>query len=260
MFVINTSSFLLEKLFIPFSCEENNNFLYDFSLNEIHVWYASLDDPYQDSKTFYERDGLKQISASLIRKRYKNSGEILRRLLSKYLDCSPEIILFEKGASGKPFVSNVPEISFNITYSGAMILLAFSQRPVGIDIELIRPVRRYAIAKKFFSPHECDILQQANSKEFFFQLWTAKEAALKADGRGITRGLRGAFSTIKKNIVTAVHLDKQQWAINSWSFTTSHPTKEDKNKKDFIAALATPFSPSLIRWCDFSQLLSRVSN
>ena len=257
--------------FLPFFFKNKNN-SYFLPLKEIHVWCANID---------YQRDGFlapaELVSARnkgsiLVRKRFENSRKIARELLSKYLHCSPETIFFKKEVLGKPFVANFPEISFSVTHSGAVMLLAVSRNHVGVDVELIRPVNAFSIAEKFFSPEECQFLKKENSEKKahvqqpgacptrevshldkrvqkrFFQLWTAKEATLKADGRGITRGLRSAFATIKNNKVTSIHLFEEQLAIYSRCFKTFNA----KAEHHFIASVASPSPDALIRWYDLN--------
>jgi 4'-phosphopantetheinyl transferase len=59
---------------------------------------------------------------------------------------------------------------------------------VGVDVEFARPLpERQKIADEFFSAAERRCIQEAreNANEVFYQLWTAKEAYLKAVGLGI---------------------------------------------------------------------------
>lgn len=232
------------------------------SLSEIHIWRANLDcledRIFQCSFSSKKREAndsseylqplelsvAEKFSSPLLRKRFENSRKVTRKVLSNYLRCAPQAVVFEKEVFGKPVVANFPEISFSVAHSGAVMLLAISHNLLGIDVELIKPVNSFEIAKKFFSTTESEFLKQGDHEKRFFQLWTAKEAALKADGRGITRGLRSAFSRIEKNKVSAVDLFEKEWMINSFCFEIA----EDH----FMAALAFAAPQALIRWYDFN--------
>ncbi|MCR5717124.1 MAG: hypothetical protein K6G23_09790 [Lachnospiraceae bacterium] len=88
----------------------------------------------------------------------------------------------ERSRSGKP---DYPDVHFNISHSGGMLIAALSGCEIGIDIERIRQVP-VAVAKKFHLP--------ADDAEAFFVQWTRMEACVKADGQGI-----GALMTINQS-------------------------------------------------------------
>lgn len=95
-------------------------------------------------------------------------------------------------AYGKPFLPQ-PEIAFNHSHSQKNYALALSagMQDIGIDVEdLDRKVRFEALARHAFHRHELDrwnALEQA--PEYWFKVWTAKEAVLKAAGLGIRMSL-----------------------------------------------------------------------
>lgn len=80
----------------------------------------------------------------------------------------------------------LPGIDFNISHSGDFVLCVISDSErVGIDVEKIRHVD-VAEFKDCFSACEYQAITQASSPvSEFFLYWTLKEAAIKADGRGL---------------------------------------------------------------------------
>jgi 4'-phosphopantetheinyl transferase len=64
---------------------------------------------------------------------------------------------------------------------------------LGVDVESVREVKDVeALVKRFFSVKESELFQQLAPElrpAAFFNLWTRKEAMLKATGVGITGGL-----------------------------------------------------------------------
>ncbi|KAB2642399.1 MAG: 4'-phosphopantetheinyl transferase superfamily protein [Verrucomicrobia bacterium] len=179
---------------------------------------------------------------SFFRKRAHQSQIGIHFLLSRYLELSPEQLLIQKTERGKPILASHPEISFSIAHSGDLLVLAFARHPIGIDLEHVRPVRGGAIAKKFFTIKEMKFLSEVSEEDFFY-LWTAKEAALKADGCGITEGLREAITNIEEHSILGVDLHGRSISITPWFLKTTL-------KKDFIGAVASFVSPTLIRWYD----------
>jgi len=90
---------------------------------------------------------------------------------------------------GKPYLNDYPDFSFNHSHSQNFYALATSKQVqnLGIDIEeLSRKVRFEALAQHAFHPEELKTWQTlAYDPEYWFKVWTTKEAVLKASGLGI---------------------------------------------------------------------------
>ena len=83
---------------------------------------------------------------------------------------------------GKPWLES-GEWHFNLSHSGDWALLGVAREELGIDVEDSgRRVEHHPLAQRFFSRYEAD---RAHSKETFFQIWTLKEAYVKAVGKGL---------------------------------------------------------------------------
>jgi len=123
----------------------------------------------------------------------------LERLLCAYagLTAPP---LIERGEHGKPFAPALADLDFNLSHAGTDVLLAFARaQPLGVDLE--RVDRRLAVgplARRFFAAEEAAALARVPAtvqQSAFMQLWTQKEAVLKALGQGLAFGLhRLAFA------------------------------------------------------------------
>lgn len=96
----------------------------------------------------------------------------------------------EKGAHGKPFLKNYPYIHFNISHCEGLAVCAFSDAPVGVDVERIAAFKD-AIVRKVLTKEEQDFLGRYKGKEeyneLFFRFWTLKESWLKQEGSGFFR-------------------------------------------------------------------------
>ncbi|RZF50784.1 4'-phosphopantetheinyl transferase superfamily protein [Acinetobacter halotolerans] len=110
------------------------------------------------------------------------------QLLAKKLACDISGLSFSKHEQGKPFL-NSHSLHFNHSHSQQYYALVMSERvkDIGIDVEeLDRKVRFDALAQHAFHPEEYQIWQQqARDQEYWFKVWTTKEAILKASGLGI---------------------------------------------------------------------------
>jgi 4'-phosphopantetheinyl transferase len=77
----------------------------------------------------------------------------------------------------RPFIDN--KIDFNISHAGEYVVCAISdQGRLGIDIELIKAIN----ISDFNQYMETEQL----SYKKFYEIWTTKEAVIKADGRGLS--------------------------------------------------------------------------
>ena len=146
------------------------------------------------------------------------AGDILvKKYLSKMYGIPKEKIEIKKGKHGKPYVLNLPA-HFNISHSGSYVVVAISDRPIGIDIEIIKDFSAI-LAKKLFNEDELKYISgtETSRKKFlmqksFYEIWTAKEAYLKYLGDGISGGvnslsfkLEGSKLTPNKKDISLVY-------------------------------------------------------
>ena len=124
-------------------------------------------------------------------------GEMLaRKAISEWCNVPAETIQFDKNEYGKPFAVGLA-VEFNISHSGDYVVCAVDDKPVGIDVEKIRPID-LSVAKYFCTSEElvylfghfpCDNEFCYTTDEIvlvrFFELWTKKEACAKCIGKGI---------------------------------------------------------------------------
>jgi 4'-phosphopantetheinyl transferase len=123
------------------------------------------------------------------KKNFIASRGALRKLLGQYLNLAPQKIQLLQNSHGKLFLPNLP-LEFNLSHSKDFAAFAFSsQGSVGIDIEYMRNlVDAEEIARRFFSAKEvADLLALPIDlqRRAFFQVWSRKEAFIKALGVGI---------------------------------------------------------------------------
>jgi 4'-phosphopantetheinyl transferase len=162
---------------------------------EVQVWVASLDvsderyEALAHSLPNEEKSRATNLAPAAAR-RFIVARGILRALLAGFTGTSPEKLRFRYGNSGKPSLDDRNDIHFNISHSADLALFAFSpDRPVGVDVENERPVRRLLdVAQRFMSEDELRSLVDTAPSErnaAFLRSWVVREARLKADGKGI---------------------------------------------------------------------------
>lgn len=165
------------------------------SCGEIHIWFVAAGD-----NSLMEQSAVLSGAEQAAAAQYKHAGAracyqaghtALRLLLARYLHVRAEELSFVCGEHGKPSLSNQNSVHFNISHSGDWIALAFARHtPIGVDIEHARDTRRTdLIVRRFFHPQEAAAyasLPEPEKQRFFYERWTAREAALKALGIGLT--------------------------------------------------------------------------
>lgn len=91
-----------------------------------------------------------------------------------------------KTVLGKPYLADYPGVQFNLSHSGPWGACAVSEAPVGVDVELVRPMRQNVAGRFFTSTEQQFLARQPRPEQEFFRLWTRKESFLKALGKGLT--------------------------------------------------------------------------
>jgi len=91
------------------------------------------------------------------------------------------------------FFANDRPVSLFLSHAtrGGVSAIAVARTPVGVDLELLQPY--FEPAWNILHAHEKDLLENLDSKtreqsaqhHAFLKIWTAKEACLKLDGRGL---------------------------------------------------------------------------
>ena len=110
---------------------------------------------------------------------------------------------FCRSEHGKPFFA--PETGlphFSISHCPAALAVAISDRPIGIDIERIRPVSEALIEHCMNADETHLILHAPEPARAFTRLWTRKEALFKLLGTGITDDLRDILATSTPTLLT----------------------------------------------------------
>ncbi len=128
---------------------------------------------------------------------YIAAHSLLRIMLSEWDARPPRSWRFATSEYGKPYLRD-SQLRFNISHSANHAVVVVSDgAEMGVDVEDIAPHHVDAeIARRMFSDLEYQQWMQAdNQVATFFQLWTLKEAYMKAIGLGVNLPLQD-FSVI----------------------------------------------------------------
>lgn len=167
--------------------------------NQIHLWHFDL----EKTPEGWQENGRSLLSADENERaakfkrgadNYINTRIFMRRILARYTNTKPESLLFYRNPYGKPFVQ-YKDLQFNLSHSKQSAVLAVGMNcALGIDVESTAERKSILnIAQHYFHADEIARINQITDPEkmqdYFFQLWTLKEAFLKGLGTGIATGL-----------------------------------------------------------------------
>lgn len=173
--------------------------------DEIHlqlVEEAKIDDAwlpqYATLLSVDERARHERIHSLADRRRFLITRAAIRGALSHCIpDVSPADWQFSRGPHGRPEIAgpvNASGLTFNISHAQDLIAIAIAREgKLGVDVERIdRLVDTTAVAQRYFAPEEFSEIQalpEAERRDLFFELWTLKEAWIKATGTGLAKSL-----------------------------------------------------------------------
>ena len=96
------------------------------------------------------------------------------------------------GPKGKPYCEKENVLNFSIAHDWPYVILAISEYNTGVDIEKIK-CANLRMAEHYFTDNEFKRIHgSSNQDEFFYQVWTGKEAYFKMTGSGLTVPLNSA--------------------------------------------------------------------
>lgn len=158
---------------------------------------------YNRFKDFISSQKLERIKRFKHREDYRRSllAEVLSRtMLSQMLGNNPgeqEICIDDMG---KPYVGNAKDAYFNVSHSGEYVACIISDKPCGIDIEMMEK-DNLDIAERFFAKNEYEYIAGGPKEQIesrFYEIWTAKEAYSKYEGKGLGIDFK-SFEVAKRN-------------------------------------------------------------
>jgi len=195
-------------------------------------------------------------------KRYLYREDRLRSRLSELLllvgisDLLGKVtVSLQANSYGKPFLTDVEDIHFNISHSGEYVACAFFETEIGLDVERLETMSDYSIENivSFFSEDEQEYIlaEKGLAKSFrLFQVWTIKEAYLKYLGQGLSKSL-DSFSLNCEILPGYFQLAEEIWQAE---LEDSFIIQSKLGKKHLLALSCDTPADLDFRHIDFSQI------
>ena len=144
------------------------------------------------------------------------SRSILNKGFETILDIPFSDVIVLRDKYYKPYIKNQNEIKFNISHTDGYVVIGFSKRELGIDVEKVNDDFAFEdILENCFTFREIDNI--GLNAPMFYKYWTAKEAYLKYEGYGLIRSPKE---------IEVIHMDDQIIKIED---------KIKRTNKDLIA-------------------------
>jgi len=179
--------------------------------------------------------------AHIARLRFEHDREIAqasralqRRALSSCTDVAPDAWRFVADNNGRPRIAapaGAPALCFSVANTRGLVACAVSvAREVGLDVENWRDDAPAALIERCFGPDERTALASlptAAQSRRFVELWTLKEAYIKARGLGLSLPLERISLTLDDGVPRlaldpSLDDDAASWQFALWSPNASH--------------------------------------
>jgi 4'-phosphopantetheinyl transferase len=148
-----------------------------------HAWLALLED--------HERLRYATYATSAARREYLAARALARTALAHYSGKPAHALRFRIDHLGRPELTSppMPGLRFSLSKTTGLVVGLFAfDREVGVDLELVSPIAVIEMAECHYTSAEQEellALQDAARLSRFYELWTLREAYLKARGIGL---------------------------------------------------------------------------
>jgi len=211
-------------------------------VDEVHLWVASpeqcqrpdLIETYSSWLDDQERVRYGRFRFPQHRLEYLAAHALLRSCLSRYGERQPWEWGFSTDPHGRPEIQmdqGVPPLRFNLSHTTGLVTCAVTRSAdVGVDVEqVMRQGDLGAIAPSSFAPQELTELNRLEGmawRDRFFDLWTLKEAYIKARGLGLSLPLQQFAFRFESDEVGPIEFDSdlESPPPEDWKFGLLNPT------------------------------------
>lgn len=200
--------------------------------------YAIDQDRQHSARYWRPRRRLQSLAARALLRRDANESQLGRSGAWKLQTTADLQLKIVCAAAGGRF------LDASVAHSGDLVVCALSDiGPVGVDIELIQPSRKFAdMAAWAFGPGECAAGAGAGPAAFY-RVWTLREALAKACGIGFPLVVDGRdyFASSPAEQSWIQDIDGTPWTfgvkIVRQSYAVAVAVRQEDGRDDMIAAL-----------------------
>jgi 4'-phosphopantetheinyl transferase len=164
-----------------------------------------------------ERDRYTRFHFDPDRDTYLVAHALTRRLLAATAQVDAAELRFKATEHGRPEIAG-PEpalaLRFNLSHTRGLVACGVTRESdIGVDVEHVdRHVQLLGVGRHVFSKREMaglEALEGEDQRQRFFDLWTLKEAYVKATGKGLASPLRSITFSPDQVDPVPVHFDPE---------------------------------------------------
>lgn len=210
--------------------------------NDIEVYLLNIDDNlHAINFEFIPQQQVNEISL------YHNQVDRLCRLLARsflynylFLNYGVKCFNLEYNEYSKPYLKNHSSISFSFSYSKNYVCVGISNnKSIGVDIEYIDTTLNIVEIAPIIM-HELELLEfnslifnKAEQFNYFFRLFSAKEAIIKSFGTGLYFDVKNLNILECKNNVFTYNYNRYKYQnlkspINNFSLSLSYEVNNER--------------------------------
>lgn len=160
----------------------------------VHLWRIDLD-RYAATTNLADLSAEEESRAAALTRpgaglRFRAAHHALRGLLGMVLGREGGALVFAAGRFGRPHLAEEGGLHFSLSHSEGVGVIGLGEGPVGVDVEVVRPVPEAAgLAAAHWTSEELvdwGLVAGPDRDEAFLACWTRKEAVAKALGVGLS--------------------------------------------------------------------------
>jgi len=208
-----------------------SNTIPDLLGQEVHLWRIGIRLPnhklskLEELLSTEERQRANKYLREQDRIRFIIGHACTKKLISRYLNLEISQVILKSGSNGKPYVSPLHKLNFNLSHSGDWVFIAFGAEKLGVDLEKIAGnFITDALLEQCFHDQELKVIRESSDPTAeFFKFWTRKEAFLKATGIGMVDELNQFTCVDESQVFTFPTLSTEMnWHLKSFLMDQSY--------------------------------------
>ncbi len=225
--------------------------LSDLEEGEVHIWLAadgiagSVRAELEALLDSHEQEKYRSLRFEAHRARYLATHALLRTTLSRYYPVEPDRWRLAPSDFGPLYVSTpnlLDGVRISLSRTRGLVACLFSKAlHCGVDVEKVRPMEMMdSVAYRMMQSVEHEVYEGLDGEarsEYFYQLWTLKEAYVKSLGVGLRIPLRSVFFDVSGEGIEMRQTSAPDRPVRDWQYWSDRPTRGHR----VSAVLSWPF-------------------
>lgn len=201
------------------------------------IYYTFIDENLKDeilNKYIKSMPKIRQLECNnFFNKKDKINNVTAFLLLKKIINDIEKNVNFENfcyAKNGKPYI-RFSKFTFNFSHSGNLVVCAFNEENIGVDVEIIESVDAIFVDHVYSLEEKNKYAKKLTEPNFFTKVWVSKEAYAKFTGLGIKTEFNKINMLYKNNTFNYRGLTLYRKKIQNYFLCVCCNKKIEKIKK-----------------------------